>query len=295
MTATRISTIRKVALALGLVLSLLTVGASLSLAYSSKARQMCMGDAFRLCSSAIPDIGRIVACMRRNKANLSPGCRAVMDQEDGTAAKAKPAQTAPVAQKPPVATFAEQSAAAETKPAQTAPVVPKPTVAAPVESPAATEAKPPQTAPVAQAPTVATPVEPPAATETNRSLTGPVVQGPTVATPVEQPAAIEAKPAQTAPVVQRPSVAAPVEQPAAIEAKPAQTAPVAQRPSVVAPVDVKPVGANSTPRGKPAKLARHNKRYGQQIVAWDFQRNFWNMGRSFGFALPMPLIIGIYW
>src|SRR5262249_34357657 len=137
MTATRISTIRKVALALGLVLSISTVAASLSLAYSSRARQMCMGDAFRLCSSAIPDIGRIVACMRRNKASLSPGCRAVMDQEDGAAAKAKPAQTAPVAQKPTVATPVEQSAAAETKPAQTAPVVQEPTVATPVEQPAA--------------------------------------------------------------------------------------------------------------------------------------------------------------
>jgi hypothetical protein len=42
---------------------------------------MCTGDAFRLCSSEIPNIPAITACMRKNKANLSTGCRAVMDKE----------------------------------------------------------------------------------------------------------------------------------------------------------------------------------------------------------------------
>jgi len=107
MTATGILTIRKIALTLGFVLSISTVATSSSFAYSAKARQMCTGDAFRLCSSEIPDIARIIVCMRRNKANLSPGCRAVVDQEDTEATKTKPAQTAPVAQKPSVATPVE--------------------------------------------------------------------------------------------------------------------------------------------------------------------------------------------
>lgn len=51
------------------------------LAFSSEAQQMCTGDAMRLCSSEIPDIPRIRACMVRNKAQVSPGCRAVMDRE----------------------------------------------------------------------------------------------------------------------------------------------------------------------------------------------------------------------
>jgi hypothetical protein len=42
---------------------------------------MCTGDAFRLCSSEIPNIAAITACMRKNKANVSAGCRAVMDKE----------------------------------------------------------------------------------------------------------------------------------------------------------------------------------------------------------------------
>ncbi|MGT2502205.1 hypothetical protein ACVOMS_17820 [Bradyrhizobium guangxiense] len=51
------------------------------LAFSSEAQQMCTGDAMRLCSSEIPDIPRVRACMVRNKAQVSPGCRAVMDRE----------------------------------------------------------------------------------------------------------------------------------------------------------------------------------------------------------------------
>jgi hypothetical protein len=42
---------------------------------------MCTGDAFRLCSSEIPNIPAITACMIKNKAQLSAGCRTVMDRE----------------------------------------------------------------------------------------------------------------------------------------------------------------------------------------------------------------------
>jgi hypothetical protein len=55
--------------------------ASPSLAFSSEAQQMCSGDAMRLCSSDIPDIPRITACMVRKRQQVSPECRAVMDRE----------------------------------------------------------------------------------------------------------------------------------------------------------------------------------------------------------------------
>nr|WP_249141811.1 hypothetical protein [Bradyrhizobium diazoefficiens] len=58
-------------------------------AFSSDAQQMCSGDAMRLCFSEIPDIPRIRACMVRNKAHVSPGCRAVMDREAAAAAARK--------------------------------------------------------------------------------------------------------------------------------------------------------------------------------------------------------------
>jgi hypothetical protein len=47
-----------------------------SMAYTAEQQQACSGDAFRLCSSEIPDVDRITVCMIRNKAQLSPGCRA---------------------------------------------------------------------------------------------------------------------------------------------------------------------------------------------------------------------------
>jgi hypothetical protein len=42
---------------------------------------MCTGDAFRLCSSEIPDVSRVTACMMQRRASLSAGCRAVMDRD----------------------------------------------------------------------------------------------------------------------------------------------------------------------------------------------------------------------
>ncbi|WP_347710862.1 hypothetical protein [Bradyrhizobium sp. CB1650] len=65
-----------------------------SLAFSPEAQQMCSGDAMRLCSSEIPDIPRITACMVRNKAHVSPGCRAVMDREHAAAAAARKREAA---------------------------------------------------------------------------------------------------------------------------------------------------------------------------------------------------------
>jgi hypothetical protein len=43
--------------------------------YTADQEQGCTGDAFRLCSSDIPDVDRITACMIRHKSQLSPGCR----------------------------------------------------------------------------------------------------------------------------------------------------------------------------------------------------------------------------
>jgi hypothetical protein len=45
-------------------------------AYTPEQEQMCTSDAFRLCSSDIPDVDRVTACMVRLRSQLSPGCRA---------------------------------------------------------------------------------------------------------------------------------------------------------------------------------------------------------------------------
>jgi hypothetical protein len=51
-------------------------------AFASDAQQMCSGDAMRLCGHEIPNIQRITACMHKQRANVSPGCRAVMDRDN---------------------------------------------------------------------------------------------------------------------------------------------------------------------------------------------------------------------
>ena len=51
-------------------------------ASASEAQQMCTGDAMRLCGHEIPNVQRITACMHKQRANLSAGCRAVMEREN---------------------------------------------------------------------------------------------------------------------------------------------------------------------------------------------------------------------
>ena len=45
-------------------------------AYTQEEQQACQPDAFRLCSSEIPDVDRVAACMIAKKSQLSPQCRA---------------------------------------------------------------------------------------------------------------------------------------------------------------------------------------------------------------------------
>jgi hypothetical protein len=57
------------------------MSSSAGFAFTAEAQQMCTGDAVRLCSSEIPNIPRITACMAKHRADLSAGCRAVMDRD----------------------------------------------------------------------------------------------------------------------------------------------------------------------------------------------------------------------
>jgi hypothetical protein len=47
---------------------------------SSEDRAACTPDVFRLCSSEIPNVERIVACLQKDKARLSEKCRAVFNR-----------------------------------------------------------------------------------------------------------------------------------------------------------------------------------------------------------------------
>jgi len=73
--------LREAGLVLAFALTVSAVSSTQSYAFSEEARQQCTGDAFRFCSAEIPNIPAITACMFKHKAQLSTGCRAVMDKE----------------------------------------------------------------------------------------------------------------------------------------------------------------------------------------------------------------------
>jgi hypothetical protein len=63
-------------------------------ACTPEQQQMCTGDAMRLCSSEIPDVDRVTACMVQKRAQLSDGCKAVFQYVPPAAS---PASYAPAA------------------------------------------------------------------------------------------------------------------------------------------------------------------------------------------------------
>jgi len=79
MTASLATMFRRAALVLTVAVPF-SMATSPSFAYTLEAQQMCTGDAFRLCAAEIPDIPKITACMVKHRADLSPGCRSVMDR-----------------------------------------------------------------------------------------------------------------------------------------------------------------------------------------------------------------------
>lgn len=81
MTATFTSTLRSAGLALAFAASISAVSSTSSFAFSAEAQSMCSGDAFRLCSSEIPNIPKITACMISKRSSLSSGCRTVLDRD----------------------------------------------------------------------------------------------------------------------------------------------------------------------------------------------------------------------
>jgi hypothetical protein len=71
----------RIALLFAIACAATALSAHQSPAFSSEAQQMCTGDALRLCGHEVPNVQRITACMVKQRASLSPGCRAVMDRE----------------------------------------------------------------------------------------------------------------------------------------------------------------------------------------------------------------------
>jgi hypothetical protein len=77
----------------------------------AQQREACTPDVMRLCNNYVPDIPQIVACLKRERQNLSPACAvvfAVPEPEPGpvappvkkTSAKKPPAKKAPAKKTP---------------------------------------------------------------------------------------------------------------------------------------------------------------------------------------------------
>ncbi len=74
---TRSNTVRTIGFTLALITSVISMSTA-SHAYTAEEERLCMSDAFKFCSSEIPNIDKVTICMQKNKAQLSPGCKSVM-------------------------------------------------------------------------------------------------------------------------------------------------------------------------------------------------------------------------
>ena len=133
----------------------ITLPSSASLAQGTRAQRMaCSGDVWRLCSSAIPNVDRIVACLKRERARLSPGCQSVFNDAEAQAASNRPAAATPGKTTPHVQPEQAASAPAATPGKVTPHVQPEQAASAPAVTPgkATPHAQPEQAASTPAAP-----------------------------------------------------------------------------------------------------------------------------------------------
>jgi hypothetical protein len=68
------------ALALGFLFALIAGGSVQAQQGTPEQRKACTPDVYRLCAGEIPNVRAITACLRRQKASLSPACAAVFER-----------------------------------------------------------------------------------------------------------------------------------------------------------------------------------------------------------------------
>jgi len=108
---------------LSLALAIGSVGALQNTALGQEYRgtweqQMaCTPDVWRLCSEQVPDVSRIVACLRQNTPQLSNNCRAVFESQ-ADARQQQPAGRVPQQQMVPRGRAAPQVQPLQPKPNQ---------------------------------------------------------------------------------------------------------------------------------------------------------------------------------
>src|SRR2546426_8559597 len=93
------------------IASIGAVGPALSQEYRGTWEQQmaCTPDVWRLCGDQVPDVSRIVACLRQNTPQLSNGCRAVFESQANAQQQQQPAGRAPQQQMAPRGRAAPQA------------------------------------------------------------------------------------------------------------------------------------------------------------------------------------------
>jgi hypothetical protein len=71
--------LRRIAVVLGLCLALFSTGLAAAEPGTPAQRKTCTPDAYRLCAGEMPNVTPIIACLRRQKENLSETCKAVLE------------------------------------------------------------------------------------------------------------------------------------------------------------------------------------------------------------------------
>ena len=66
--------------ALGLLIALIASNSAIAQQGTPEQRKACTPDVYRLCAGEIPNVRAITACLRRQKASLSPSCAAIFPQ-----------------------------------------------------------------------------------------------------------------------------------------------------------------------------------------------------------------------
>src|SRR5437764_1488265 len=66
------------AAALSVAVSIMGHGAGFAQQGTPEQQAACQPDVMRLCGNFIPDVDRIVACLKANEPNLNPACHEVM-------------------------------------------------------------------------------------------------------------------------------------------------------------------------------------------------------------------------
>src|ERR687897_753031 len=79
MNTTFIKTLRVLSAATAVAISLTSFAAH-AIEATAEQRRACTPDAFRLCSSHIPNVDAIIGCMKANRSKLSPACKLAFDK-----------------------------------------------------------------------------------------------------------------------------------------------------------------------------------------------------------------------